>query len=89
MIGTEFPGIHIVIAIAALKNSAKRSHTLMYCSRYCGIFCLALTAQGVAESCSLLLRMDDWDRIPGWLFKDMRLFIIVIPAQAAPQRTLG
>jgi len=36
-------------AIAALKISTKRSHTLVYCSRYCGNFCLALTAQAAAE----------------------------------------
>ena len=36
-------------AIAALKNHAKRSHTFVYCSRYCVIFCLALTAQKASE----------------------------------------
>jgi hypothetical protein len=37
-------------AIAALKNPAKRWHTLMYCSRYCGVVCLALTALVAPES---------------------------------------
>ena len=37
----------------------------MYCSRYCEIFCLALTAQGVSERFSLLIWIDDWCRFTG------------------------
>ena len=45
----EFGYFEFSVAIAALKNHAKRSHTFVYCSRYCVIFCLALTAQKASE----------------------------------------
>jgi hypothetical protein len=52
-------------AIAVLKNSAKRSHTLMYCSRYCGVFCLTLTTLMAPERFSLLVWIDVWCRFTG------------------------